>query len=316
MDWRNYISVMTPCAASGNLVFSLTTYDAASNISLTFSVSALSTDTEVSLARQINNQITTILTQASAYWNAIPAFSNQPPNASFYLGQTDNIVSIWSQAQFLLTLDSNDSGSTIQISSNPTFVTLATAKAWGPLLGLNFSDSNEVLLTDDQIMAMLQIASNQICSLINNNLVIANFLQEYIGHMDDAVLLRVGPILSYDTPVIRPPIYAIANSYYLYLYPYSFQVDRKLKLLNYRFASNLMGDGDPFDSNYEVKMTYRAGYLNIPKIIQEKTLLITTLMLNDPNVKSLKGGSFAVEFRLPVETYKSISAELSAYKLQ
>lgn len=67
--------------------------------------------------------------------------------------------------------------------------------------------------------------------------------------------------------------------------------------------------------NNEVKMTYRAGYMNIPSIIKEKTLIVTGLLLNDPNVRSLKGGSFAVEFRLPIDTLKSISAELSAYKL-
>ena len=76
-----------------------------------------------------------------------------------------------------------------------------------------------------------------------------------------------------------------------------------------------MNAGDPFDTNNEVKVTYRAGYMNIPRIVQEKTLLIVALMLNDPNVKSLKGGSFAVEFRLPIETLKSISAELSGFKI-
>jgi hypothetical protein len=31
--------------------------------------------------------------------------------------------------------------------------------------------------------------------------------------------------------------------------------------------------------------------------------------------KSLKGGSFAVEFRLPIDTLKAISAELSGFKV-
>ncbi len=316
MDWRNYLSVMTPCAASGNIVFNFTTYDANPNVSLTITVSALATDNEVSLARRIHEQVNVQLIQASAQYNNIPVFSNYTPNATFSVWQTDHIVSVWSQSTFLITEVSNTTGATIQISANPTFVTLAQAQSLGPLLGSDFTDSNETALSGSQIMTVLQLASNQICGLIKNNLVIANYLMEYIGNMEGSVFLTYGPVVNYDTPVILPPIYAIvAQSYYIYLYPFSFQVNRKLKLLNYRFNSQLMGGGDPFEMNNEVKMTYRAGYMNIPSIIKEKTLIITSLMLNDGNISELKGGSFAVKFRLPIDTLKSISAELSGYKV-
>lgn len=316
MDWRNYLSVMTPCAASGNIVFNFTTYDANPNVSLTITVSALSGESEVALARRIHDQINVQLIQASAQYNNIPVFSNYTPNATFSVWQTDHIVSVWSQSTYLVTEVSNNTGSTIQISANPTFVTLAQAQSLGPLLGADFTDSNETELTSLQIMTVLQIASNQICGLINNNLVIANYLMEYIGNMEGSVFLNYGPVVNYDTPVILPPIYAIvAQAYYIYLYPFSFQVNRRLKLLNYRFNSQLMGGGDPFEMNNEVKMTYRAGYMNIPSIIKEKTLIVTGLLLNDPNVRSLKGGSFAVEFRLPIDTLKAISAELSGFKV-
>lgn len=316
MDWRNYLSVMTPCAASGNIVFNFTTYDANPNVSLTITVSALSGESEVALARRIHDQLNIQLIQASAQYNNIPVFSNYTPNATFSVWQTDHIVSVWSQSTYLITEVSNNTGSTIQISANPTFITLAQAQSLGPLLGSDFTDSNETELTSSQIMTVLQIASNQICGLINNNLVIANYLMEYIGNMEGSVFLNYGPVVSYDTPVILPPVYAIvAQAYYIYLYPFSFQVNRRLKLLNYRFNSQLMGGGDPFEMNNEVKMTYRAGYMNIPSIIKEKTLIVTGLLLNDPNVKSLKGGSFAVEFRLPIDTLKAISAELSGFKL-
>jgi len=315
MDWRNYLSVMTPCAASGNIVFRLTTYDADPNVSLTLTVSALTGDSEIALARKIHDQIDVQLVQASAQYSGLPAFSSQVPQATFYLGQTDQIVSIWSQATYLLEIISNTTGSQVQISSTPTFVTLAQAKALGPLLGLDYTDANEVDLTDSQIMTVIQLASDQISRIINNNLVIACYLHEYIGSMQGTILLRQSPIVNYDKPAVLPPILVSTGLYYVYNYYSSFQVDRKLRLLNYRFGSNLMNAGDPFDTNNEVKVTYRAGYMNIPRIVQEKTLLIVALMLNDPNVKSLKGGSFAVEFRLPIETLKSISAELSGFKI-
>lgn len=243
MDWRNYLSVMTPCAASGNIVFNFTTYDANPNVSLTITVSALATDNEVALARRIHEQVNVQLIQASAQYNNIPVFSNYTPNATFSVWQTDHIVSVWSQSTYLITEISNTTGATIQVSANPTFVTLAQAQSLGPLLGADFTDSNEADLTDTQIMTVLQIASNQICGLINNNLVIANYLMEYIGNMEGSVFLNYGPVVNYDTPVILPPIYAIvAQAYYIYLYPFSFQVNRRLKLLNYRFNSQLMGE--------------------------------------------------------------------------
>lgn len=316
MDWRNYLSVMTPTSASGNMVFNFTTYDANPNITLTMTVSAAAGLNEVAVAREIHDQLTVQLIQASAQYNGIPVFSNQTPKATFFIGQSDNIVSVWSQATFLLTEISNATGAAIQISSNPTYVTLAQAKSLAPLLGFEFTDANEAELTDEQIMVVLQLASNQISSIVNNNLVIANYLLEYIGNMEGSTSLQYGPVVNYDTPVILPPLYAImAQAYYIYLYPYSFQVNRKLRILNYRFTSQLMGDGDPFEMNNEVKMTYRAGFMNIPSIIKEKTLLVTTLMLNDANVRSLKAGSFAVEFRLPIETLKAIYAELGAYRI-
>lgn len=316
MDWRNYLSVMTPCAASGNIVYNFTTYDANPNISLTMTVSAVTGENEVALARRIHDQLTVQLIQASAQYNGVPVFSNQVPKATFFIGQSDNIVSVWSQATFLITEVSNNTGATVQVSSNPTYVTLAQALALGPLLGSDFTGLDETELTSAQIMAALQLASNQISSIVNNNLVIANYLLEYIGNMEGSTSLQYGPVVNYDTPVILPPLYAImAQAYYIYLYPYSFQVNRKLRILNYRFTSQLMGDGDPFEMNNEVKMTYRAGFMNIPSIIKEKTLIVTSLLLNDANVKSLKGGSFAVEFRLPIETLKAISAELAGYKM-
>lgn len=315
MDWRNYLSVMTPTSASGNIVFNFTTFDADPNTSLTMTVSALAGENEITLARRIHDQIVVQLIQASAQYSGLPAFSSQMPQATFYLGQTDHIVSVWSQATFQITEISNATGAAIQISSSPTFVTLAQGQDLGPLLGLDYTDANETPLTDTQIMTVLQLASDQIVRLTNNDLVIACYLHEYIGSMQGTILLRQSPIVNYDKPAVLPPILVSTGLYYVYNYYSSFQVDRKLRLLNYRFGSNLMNAGDPFDTNNEVKVTYRAGYMNIPRIVQEKTLLIVALMLNDPNIKSLKGGSFAVEFRLPIETLRAVSAELSAYKI-
>ena len=315
MDWRNYLSVMTPAASAGNIVYNITTYDAETNISLNVTVSATTGESEIALARRINEQVTVQLVQASAQYSGLPAFSSQVPQATFYLGQTDHIVSVWSQATFLITEVSNATGAAIQISSSPTFVTLAQGQDLGPLLGLDYTDANEVALTDAQIMTVLQLASDQIVRLTNNDLVIACYLHEYIGSMQGTILLRQSPIVNYDRPAVLPPILVSTGLYYVYNYYSSFQVDRKLRLLNYRFGSNLMNAGDPFDTNNEVKVTYRAGYMNIPRIVQEKTLLIVALMLNDPNVSELRGGSFQVKFRLPIETLKAVSAELSAYKI-
>jgi len=314
VDWRNYISVLTPCAASGNIIFSLETFNAVSNISLTLNVSALQDSDEISTALAIKNQFVTLLTQASAIYTGVPVYSDQDPLATFYIERTDMVVSIWSQAQFRLQVISNNTGSEVRVGPNPVLGTLAQAKAYGPIMGADFSDSNEIALTDNQIMDALELASDQVIRIVNNYFVIANYLQEYTGHMEGSIFLNVGPIVTWDQPFIRRPSILVNLTIPFSQTRLSYSIVRKTKMLNYRYDNAIFGYYDPFDMNNEVKMTYRAGYLNIPRIVTEKVLQVTTLLLNDTNVKTLKGGSFSVEFRLPKETYNSIATELRHFR--
>lgn len=314
-DWRNYISVLTP-AASGTLIFSVETYDASPNVTLTLPVTAGRSMDEISLANQISNQFTTLLTQACAIYQGIPVFSFFPPNANFYVDKTDHVVSFWSQAQYRLQLVSNTTGAAIQISPTPTLLTLAQAKSMAPLVGVDFSDFNENDLTDNQIMELLQIASNQIVNIVNNPIIIANHLLEIIGNMVGSVKLDSKPVLDYDPPVINRPSVLLPLSLPILQSGYSYDIVRNKGIFNYRYDSNLINAWDPYDSNNEVRMTYRAGNLNIPRIIQEKVIQVAGISLNTSSIKSLKGGSASVEFRLPQEALAAISAELAQFRIR
>lgn len=314
-DWRNYISVLVPPATSGNLQFSVQTYDATSNISLTLTVTSVGTEDEISLANSICNQLTTLIAQASATYTGQPVISQYPPNATFYLDKTDHCVSVWSQAQYRLQLVSNNTGAVLKIGPTPTLITLARAQALAPLLGIDFTDFNEESLTDVQIMDLLEITSNQIINIINNPLVIANYLMEVKGNMTGSIKLKSKPVLDYDPPYIVRPNLLLPITLPILQSAFAYEVIRSKGLFTYRYDNSMFTVWDPFEMNNEVKMTYRAGLLNIPRIVQEKLLILCSLALTNTNVKTLKGGSASVEFRTPQEVLKAIAQELSQYRI-
>lgn len=313
-DWRNYVSVMTPTATSGDLTFHLETFDSDPNISLTMMVSALEGEDEITVAERVKSQCSTILRQASAYYNGIPVFSNQVPAATFDLQRTDSCVSFWSQATFRLRLTGNTTGCSLKIASTPTPITLAQAKSIAILNGVAFEDGNENTLTDNQIMDLVEIASNQIIEILNNPFVIACYLHEYLGNMEDTFFLRYGPIVNWDQPYIRRPFYLLYDALSLLQTKVNFSVDSRLRMVNYRYQNDLFSSWSPGEMNNEFKMTYRAGFMNFPRLLLDKIVQASSLALNNTNVKSLKGGSFAVEFRLPIETLQAIALEMRQYK--
>lgn len=315
-DWRNYISVMTPPATSGNLTFTVETFDALSNVSLTFNVSSTGAEDEQGLALAIESQLNTLLIQASANFNGQPVFSNYSPAASFYVDRTEHVVSFWSQAQYRLQLTSNPLGASIRIASSPTLITLARAQALAPLLGVDFTDFNENSLTTTQIMDLLELASGQIINLTNNYMVIACYLMEVIGNMTGAIKLKSKPVLDYDAPYIVRPNLLMPITLPILQTGYAYEIVRDLGVFQYRYDNNILSVWDPFEMRNEIKMTYRAGLLNIPRIVQEKVIQISALALNNTNVKVLKGGSASVEFRLPQEVLNSISQELAQFRVR
>lgn len=314
MDWKNYISVLTAASGAGTILFHLETFNAQTNIALTIPVTSTGAPDEITLALRIQNQVNTILVQASASYQGGPVFSDQEPQATFDVTRSDHCVCIWSQAEFRLRMDSNDTGAQIRIGPSPTLITLPKAKAYAPLMGVTFSDFNEVDLTDDQIIQLLEIASDQIGRLINNNIVISTYLHEAIGNMVGTMRLGKGPLVDWDVPYIRRPYIILITAIPLGQSAIAYNVVRNLKLVNYRFTNSLMNLLDPYEMNNEIKMTYRAGFMNIPTIVQEKVIQMASIMLNDANVKTLKGGSFSVEFRLPTEVLDSIARELKFYR--
>jgi hypothetical protein len=296
------------------MVFHLETYNSQANIALSFTATSSGTETEVGLAYSLASQFNTILIQASAAYNGQPVFSDQLPISSFNVTVTDHVVCIWSQANFRIELTSNTTGSSILVGPSPVLVTLQKAKNYAPLLGIEFSDFNENNLTDKQIMVLMELASDQIVKLTNNNIINSTYLKEHIGNMTGTLTLGKGPITSWDVPYIRRPYIILVTAIPLGQAAIAYNVVTRLKLVNYRFTNDLMNLFDPFEMNNEVKMSYRAGFLNIPRIIQEKVVEMSSLMLTDTNIKSLKGGSAAVEFRAPQEVLNAISQELRAYR--
>jgi hypothetical protein len=311
---------MLPAASSGSTVFQVQTYDATPNLTFTVTCTATAGDSEITMAYNYLNAFNFYFIANGAYYGTsntgggIPVFSDQNPQPTFYADRTDHVVSFWSQARYSITQISDTTGSKFNMGPNGTLVTYAQAQDYAPMLGTIFEDLYENSLAQQQILDLLAICSDQIIKLVNNNFVVSNYLHEHVGCLNGSIILRTGPILDYDTPLVRRPYVVLITAVPLGQTKISYQVDRKTKLFNYRFTNDLIDLTEPLEMNNDFKLTYRAGYQNIPTIVKEKIINVANLVLTDTNLSALGGGSAKFTFRLPIETLKAIAVELRNYR--
>jgi len=317
-DNRVYLSCLTPCASTGNLTLYIETFDATpADITLTISCSGVAGQDEIKLATNIVQAINSALTVNSYVYDGTPAYNWEGFPVQFQAMRSDHVVTLWAQCQFRVTISNNAWSNIVQIDSTPTLCTVTEARTMSPVMGIDFEDNNENLLTDSQLATLLQISSSQLVRLINNNIVLGTQYHEEIGIRTGSIKLKTKPVLNFDVPQIRRPYILGITSMMVNNFAVSYQVDRRLGILNYRFTNDLMEISEPFDLNNEVKLTYRAGYMNIPRIIKEKTLIVCSNILDDisMNVSELKVGGFATKFFRPLDSLQFLTTELREYIL-
>lgn len=314
-----YISVLYPPNAEDSITLNFRTFDADSNIDLSVDIDLDTEEDENATAQTILEGINTFLIANNIKYNdtpnGAPVFSNEQPRPTFRCDRTDHIISIWCQARYEVRLTDNSADVQLRIEPHPTFLTIEEAPNFAVINGVEFKDINENELTREQLGMLLSSASDQVTKLINNKIVRSTYLQSVVGSRTGSIQLKVRPVVGYDLPQVRRPYIIGITSILITKSPVAYQCDPETGILNYRFNNDLIEISEPFDMNNEIKVTYIGGYQFVPTMIKSATIYMATQMLEDQNVKSLKGGSMAVEFRPPAESLRYMLNLLREYRL-
>ena len=304
-----FISITTPPITSGDLVFSLETFDAVPNIAISISVTGiLSSDTEEQTAIKITDQFTEQL-EPYAY-TGTPVFSEDSFVVGFRMGRTQHISSIWAQCTYSLVLDDNSTGALIKISTRPALMTVEKAQELAAIKGFEYTSSDGTPFTDNQITDLILRGSSQICSFLKTNVAITTYLNSFRGQDNKSVFTKPTPGIYRDTVLVRRKAYINLYTNPTYM-TFTFFWNRQTGELNYRPTSQVVNTKSPFDLDNEVHVTFTSGYNPVPEdILWALTDLNEVNLLGLGNVKSLKGGTGAVEFQDVSTLYNRIFAPI------
>lgn len=272
----------------------------------------------VSIANLANTQFNTQLLQASAVYAGSPVFSSQIPNATFRIGQTDHVLSFFSQSLFTITASSNTTGAIVNLGPKPSLVTTGYIRSNAGLAAVPLVDVNGVTLTDTQLAFMSSVMSSQLITLLGMNyIVICTFLLEETGNYQLELDLTGGiPGIWFDGIRVKRP-YSV--SLYGTLVGDSTSIVwnyiTKRGKLRYIPAQNLTNTYEPTFWGNELKVSYVAGNNHIPDAIGYGILrLLGAGLQNRYGIASLKTGSFDVKY-FNQQLLDQIVSELYFYNL-
>lgn len=304
-----FLSCETPATSNGSLLFTLESFDAVTNIAITLSVTGVvSGDNEINIATNINEQFTVQLIPYA--YNGLSVFSDDDFVATFRMGQTQHIASIWSQCGYRLALISNTTGAVIKVNPRPVLMTVADARSQATIKGFTFTGPDGSDFTDSQITDLLLKGSSQIVTFLKCNVAITTYFNTWRGQDNKSVFTKPCPGIERDPVVVRRKAYINLYTNPTYM-TFTFYWNRLSGELNYRPSSVVVNTKSPFDLDNEIDLTFTAGYYTIPEEIKwALTDLNEMNLLGLYNVRSLKGGSGAIEFQNPGELYSRIFAPI------
>lgn len=305
---------MTPAASSGGYSLNIQTIDAIQNVVFNMSVTGIvAGDDEVTIANKSLPQLNTQLlqynfayqgspqfTSNSPYNTGQPIFSSQLASASWRITWSEHVLCFFSEANFLLTPTNNTTGSLIISNDQPILVTATEAQSDGPLAGLVLNDISGTPLSTSQIATLAKIASSKLISILNNRIVIITAIHEDSGYWQRSFFLRDAiPGIYYDgVRVKRPYSVSLFGTLIGDSTSIVWNYNRWTGELNYIPSQNLVNTFEPSAMGNEIKISYVAGWFNIPSAISQAVLRLMTYVLeNNGGIKSLKTGTWAVTFK-------------------
>jgi hypothetical protein len=183
-------------------------------------------------------------------------------------------------------------------SETPSLITVNRAMNDGPLTGLTLTDVSGQTLSNTQIAALIEFASAKVVAAINNQICLATYIHEDVGSYQKSFFLRP-PVIYFDGVWSKRP-YSF-SLYGIFLGGSSsiiWNLNRSSGELAYIPAQNCYYSYEPTSPENEIKISYVAGYYRIPIAVEIGVLnYMVYLLENKADVKSLKAGTWAVEFK-------------------
>lgn len=290
-----FCDVLSACASAGDFSVQLTSLNASANVTITLTATGntvgMSTD---DMAYNAITQWRTQLIQYGCAYDGAPQFSQEVPAASWRLLNTDHVITFFSECQFRIRLSSNTTGAEIVTGHEPLLCTLADLDTYATLmkLGATLSTAEKILL--------ITTASGLITSYLSNLLVQAGYVRTENGCYQRSIFLNQGlPVQSFDPPRVCPP--GFWNNWYPWtiLLPWiRWSLVPETGELFYQPNNSLLNNPEPTSLNYQVKVSYTAGELNLPAQVLIAMTMILKAIVNDPGaLKSIKTGSFQAQFK-------------------
>lgn len=291
-----FVSFLSAAASAGSIDFTLRSYNASANVTLALTATGFTSGMAPDqCAISAINQLSTQITQYGLQY-AVPQITGEIPAALFRLNRTEHIVNFFSECQFSLIIDSNDTGASVSVTHEPLLVTL---DKFTSLFGLIKGGAT---LTTDEKLLLIETISGIITSYCNNNFAIAGYVQSFNGFYQRSFFLNLGlPVQSFDPPRLAPPIIGLGLQWYLWylVYPWvRWNLVPETGELFFQPNNNIINSYEPGSLNNQVKVSYVAGEFYLPSQLLFCFTQIAKSILNDPlGVASLKTGSFQVQFR-------------------
>ena len=308
---------MTPPVFNGSLTLSLQSFNAVPNTTLNITVTGLASGmTEDQVAYTINQQASAQIAGADAYFNGyLPTFIVNPVTAMWAVANTDHIVQVYSCANFNLTIDSNTTGSEIRVGTSPILTTVAEALAYSPLLNAFYSSCGGALDVD-QVIDLLNMASSDVVSILNNPIVSALYVYQFTTQQTNSIRLPNYPVQYYYMPfMVRPVIFPLASPSSSFDLQTLFTVNSSDGWMTYRFAQDMLFNYEPYDWNNMFIMGFWAGFYHIPQEIITGVIQYSFMLSQGySGIKALSDGVTKVEYEIDRNLMKrEIFSKLRAY---
>jgi hypothetical protein len=319
LENNQYISIVSNCAASGSLVFTIETQDLASDLSITLNVSGLiGTETSTSLASKIYTQLNTTFVQQEINFDGSVFFPDNALEARFDANRTEHVINIFSQCNYSISVV-NTTGADIVIADHPVPLTIEELDRFCTATKKVLSSSCGDDLSDEGKVDLLTLASAGLCAYLNNNIALTTYLYSEVCKGTKSIFTNKKPLRDFWAPTVRRP-YGMA--FILQSAPsldpdnkVNYAIDSNREEIYYRFAQDMFESYEPFDDGNEVLLPYIAGYPKFPTVIKQCLLQFIGFIDYDPTTKSYKAEGFEHVMNSPSDIYASMDQILGIYRI-
>lgn len=295
------MSVLVPPVSSGSMSFTLQTYNAMPNVTLTVTVTGINpTMTEKVLASTICFQASAAMAAQGTLFQGYIGTITDPVTGAWQTQFTDHVVSFFSLAQFdVLDITDTSTGAEYFVDSSPVLCTVAEALLDGPLSNQLLQTCGGGALNTDQIINLLAMASADICAITRNDFIQSWYIFQLTTNIVNAIRFPNYPIAFFYNPFdIRPTIIQMAAQVAVFDLPTRYSVDYQTGWCTFRFAQDLLFNYEPFDYNNQWFCAYLAGFYQIPREVKTAVLRWSYVCQTFSNITEVTDGTAKVSWSI------------------